>query len=236
MHKTYVFLLAVVTVLVCGHVRAAGQTEIKIIRPSHGVAVPPRVLHNFSVADAEAFTVLPNRDSLLVYDTVRDKDDSADFMDSHPHIAVTSPSGSVAFDIDAVSLAPAGPIKFDGMAVVPVSGHAPLLAFAFTLGVDGAGTFFVFVGHESQTYKVLAKLTGAQAQLRFHAGLPGRFEFWTADGQFSHSPDQQCVWCSKYYKRKMYVWRDAKLVLVGELKTRQQYRPERFDEARFMVK
>jgi len=229
--------LAIVALLwVCIGLSTAAQAEIKIFQPSHDVVVPLAMLQKLSAADTEAFVVLPNRDAILVYDTVRDKPDTADFMDNHTHVAVFSSSGAVTLDIDALTLAPSGPVRFDGIAVVPVPGGAPLLACAFTLGVDGSGTFFVFVGQESGTYKVLATLRGAQAQLRFNPKSPERFEFWTADGQFSRDPDKQCVWCSKHYKTKLYAWRDQKLTRLSESKSSQGYDPETFDDTRFMVK
>ncbi len=229
--------LAIVALLWgCIGISAAAQTEIKIVRPSQDVDVPSGILQKLSAADTEAFLVLSNRDAILVYDTVRDKPDTADFMDNHPHVAVFSQSGAVAVDIDALALAPSGPIRFDGMAIMPVSDGTPLLACAFTLGVDGAGTFFVFVGQESGTYKVLATLQGAQAQLRLNAKSPERFEFWTADGQFSRNPDKQCVWCPKHYKTKLYAWRNQKLTRLSESKSSRGYDPETFDDRRFMVK
>lgn len=234
--RTRATLVIVALLWGCIGISAAAQTEIKIVRPSHDVAVPSGVLQKLSAADTKAFVVLPNRDTILVYDTVRDKPDTADFMDNHPHVAVFSSSGAVDLDIDALALAPSGPVRFDGIAVMPVSGGAPLLACAFTLGVDGSGTFFVFVGQESGTYKVLATLRGAQAQLRFNAKSPERFEFWTADGQFSRDPDKQCVWCSKYYRTKTYEWRNGKLVLLAASKSSRGYEPETFDDARFVVK
>lgn len=217
--RTRATLVIVALLWGCVGISVAAQAEIKIVRPSQDVAVPPGMLQKMSAANTEAFVVLPNRDAILVYDTVRDKPDTADFMDNQPHVAVLSPSGAIAVDIDALALAPSGPIRFDGMAIMPVSDGAPLLACAFTLGVDGAGTFFVFVGQESGTYKVLGTLKGAQAQLRFNAKSPERFEFWTADGQFSRDPDKQCVWCSKHYKTKLYTWRNQKLTRLSESKS-----------------
>ena len=233
--RATVVVLALLSGCIC--INAAAQEEIKIIRPSHDVAVPSGMLQKLSVADTEAFIVFPNRGAILVYDTVRDKPDTADFMDNHPHVAVFSPSGAVAIDVDSVALAPFGPVRFDGMAVMPVSDGAPLSACAFTLGVDGAGTFFVFVGQESRTYKVLATLHGAQAQLRFNAKSPKRLEFWTADGSvFPNDPGKNCVWCPKYYRTKTYEWRNGKLVLLAASKSSRGYEPKTFDDARFLVK
>jgi hypothetical protein len=229
-----VFLLALT--LGCTCVRVVAQTAIKIVHPAHDVRVPSSLIHTLPAADTRALITLPDRAAVLVYDTLRNKPDSAEFMDNHPHVAVFSPTGVLALDLDALRLAPVGPVRFDSMAAVSVLGRGVLFVCAFTLGVDGAGTFFVFIGQESETYRVLGTLSGVQAQIRLSAKLPDRLEFWTADGQASKDPDQQCVWCSKYYKSKRYEWRNRRLVLLAQSRSTHGYDPERFDSHRFLLK
>jgi hypothetical protein len=228
-----VFLLALA--LGCTCVRVAAQTDIKIVQPSHDVPFPSGLIHNLPAADTKALITLPDRAIVLVYDTIRDKPDTADYMDNHSHVAVLSPNGVTLLDIDALRLAAIGPVRFDSMAVMTLHGR-PLVVCAFNLGGDGAGTFFVFIGQEFEKYKVLATLTGAQAQIRFDQKSPNRFAFWTADAQASQDPDEQCVWCSKYYKTKTYEWRNGELVLLTQTRSTRGYDPEMFDRERFRVK
>jgi hypothetical protein len=58
---------------------------------------------------------------------------------------------------------------------MPFTKDAPIIGFAFALGGDGAGTFFVFVGAMPDGYKVIATIEGAQAQVRFGNRSPGHF-------------------------------------------------------------
>ena len=153
-------------------------------------------------------------------------------MDNNPHIAIFR-EGAVLLNID--SGAPAGPIRFHGMATIPASRDDSVLAFAFQLGVDGAGTHFVFVGHKPEGYGVVATLDGAQAQIRFRTNLPGTFELWTADGWVSRDLEGKCVWCPKYYKSKKYVWDNGKLRHLSTLRGRRGYQPETFDDSPFVM-
>jgi hypothetical protein len=213
-----------------GNVKAADT----IVAPSLDLVVPDAVRAKLSgAADFEAFLSLPNQDRVVVYDTVRDKPDTADFMDNHPHVAILR-GGDIVMDLDLVSLAPLGPVQFHGMAVWHVSRDTVLTVFAFRLAADGSGTLFLFVGEKSGEYKVVGTLVGAQAQVRFKDNFSGDFEFWTADGQFSTKLDEQCVWCAKYYKRIAYVWRDGQLRQLLTFRDRQSYQPETFDRAPFV--
>jgi len=233
--RTSAPLIALALVFLCLCVRAAAQSQIRIIRPSHDVVVPDAILQKFSTADIQVLAALPSGKA-LIYDTVPNRDNADDLMDSHPHIALLSRTGAIVLDVDVISLAPTGHVGFDGMAVLPISSNAPLLVCAFTLGVDGSGTFFVFVGQDSGNYKVVGSLTGAQAQIRFSEKSPHRFELWTADAQSNRNPDQQCVRCPKYYRTRVYEWQNGKLALISEAKSNRGYDPETFDNTRFLVK
>jgi hypothetical protein len=168
----------------------------------------------------------------VVYDTVRDKADTADFMDNQPHIVFIR-AGEVIFDTG--STANSGPVRFHGMATIPESSTSVVIGFAFTLGVNGAETIFVFVGQEGQNYKVIGTLKGAQAQLRFSYNQPGHFEIWTADGQYNHDPEKQCVWCPKYYKITSYSLQAGSLQQLRVLRSSRAYQPDTFYASPFVV-
>jgi hypothetical protein len=200
------------------------------------VAIPDLVRKQLSrAADITAFLVLPNGDKVVAYDTVSDQSNTADFMDNHPHVAIFR-GDNLSLDVDSVSLATTGPIRFDGMASLPTTHGIPVLAVAFALGGDGAATFFVFIGPQHKKYRVLTTLQGEQAQLRFSKGSPKRLELWTANGYFSRDPDKQCIWCPKYYNRSTYAWRDGKLVRISTRRTTRGYQPETFDNDRFIIR
>jgi hypothetical protein len=223
-------LIFVVTTIT---LRAQPNHDGQIVQPSHDVSVPAEVREKLSeAADIRAFLALSNHDCVVVYDTVRDKPNTANFMDNNPRIALFR-GDAVLLDID--SGAAGGPIRFHGMATIPVSHEVSVLAFAFQLGVDGAGTFFVFVGQKPQGYSVVAALKGSQAQLRFNESSPGKLELWTADGQVSHDPYRQCVWCPKYYKRTAYAWKNGQLRPLKTIRTQQGYQPDTFDELPFVM-
>ena len=170
----------------------------KVVAPSNDVPVPSSVRGRLSqVADVRAFAPLPNGDDVVVFDTIRDMPDNADFMDNHPHLALVH-AGSPLFDLDAIDIAPSGPVRFHGLLISPQPSNPVIVVAAFTLGVNSAKTFFVFIAHNSRGYKVAATLSAAQAQLRFNDDLRGRFELWAADGQSASDVAHQCVWCPKY--------------------------------------
>ncbi len=203
----------------------------KIVQPAHDVFVPTAIREKLAeAADIRVFQTLSKRDSVVVYDTVRDKEGTTGFMDNVPHIALFR-GDALLLNID--SGAPGGPVRFHAAAVVPVSHRTSLLAFAFQLGVDGAGTYFVFIDQKADGYGVVAKLEGAQAQVRFFSNSLGRFELWTADGQVNREPDRQCVWCPKYYRTTTYIWKNGAMRRLETIKSRRGYDPETFDDSPF---
>jgi len=169
---------------------AHSQSVRDIVKPAHDVVVPSAIRASLSqAADVEAFTRLPNRDAVVVYDTVRWYDsETTAFMDNRPHVAILS-DGTVKLDLDALSLAPAGPAIFRGLAILQGHERNAVAAFAFSWAGDNSGTLFVFVGRGPSEYKVTETLYGLQAQLRF--GPKTELELWSAKG---HEP---CVWCPK---------------------------------------
>lgn len=226
-------LMVTVCFMVALTLRAQSNFHTEIIQASHDVAIPPELRKKLSnAADIEAFLRLPNQDAVVVYDTVRDNPDTADFMDNDPHFAIFR-DGATLLNTD--SGAPVGPVRFHGMAAIPISGEESALAFAFQLGGDGAGTFFVFVGQKPGGYGVVATLEGVQAQLRFSEGSPGTFVLWTADGWVGHGLDATCVWCPKYYKLKKYAWENGKLQHLSTVRSRQGFKPETFDNFPFLI-
>lgn len=193
------------------------------------VSVPSAIKNKFAAAvQVEVFVRLEDSDELVVYDTVLDKPDTADFMDNHPHIAVMR-QGKILFDADMVSLAPAGPMSFLAMAVPTNAPSDAIAVFAFSLGVNGAGTFFVFLGQPHDSYKITATLTGTQAQLRF---ANGRYEFWSADGA---STAESCTWCPKYFRKTTFTWRNGILRQVATNRTKQGYEPDVFSDRPFVL-
>jgi hypothetical protein len=232
--KRFLVPLATVAFGIAAFFQSNSIEATTIIRPSHDMVIPIALRQKLpAAADIEAFLSLPSQDSIVVYDTVHDNPNTADFMDNHPHVAIFR-SGEIVLDLDSVRLAPFGPVSFHGMALLPASHDAVVAAFAFTLAVDQSGTFFVFTGEKSGGYKVIGTLSGTQAQVRFRDSLSGRFEFWTADGEFDRDPDKQCVWCRKYYKRTTYAWQNGQLQQLLISKGRQAYDPEAFQETPFM--
>ncbi len=232
--KRFLVVLAMLASAIGAFPESNSSDRTTIIQPSHDVVIPAaRRQELVAAADIEAFQSLPNQDDVVVYDTIHDNPNTIDFMDNHPHVAIFR-NGNVVLDLDSITLAPFGPVGFHGMAISRVS-HDPIVAaFAFTLAVDQSGTFFVFVGEKSGGYKVIATLRGAQAQVRFRDSLSGRFEFWTADGQFDRDPEKQCVWCPKYYTRTIYAWQNGQLRQVLRSKEKQAYDPETFQDTPFM--
>jgi|GEM_PF-3974637 len=227
-------LLPIVFVAFAANAQAREADATAILTPSTGLQVPSPVLHQLNgVKEVESYVTLPNRDQLVVYDTVRDDHESADFMDNHPHIAVIRDT-KVLLNVDAVAIAPAGPVRFAGMALLPVSQNMPLMAFAFRLAVDQAGTFFVFIDSTTKSYRIAATLQGAQAQLRFKADSPGRFEFWRGGRPSSRSPDDHCVWCPVFYSTISYKWMGGKLARLGTVKSKHGYDPDLFFESPFL--
>jgi hypothetical protein len=224
-----------ILILVCCIVANAQPTAsnvCKVLQPSNDVPIPSAIRDRLPrAADIRVFLVLQNGDTAVVYDTVRDKDD-ADFMDNQPRIAFVR-KGAVVFDTD--STASSGPVRFHGMATMPDSSGNVAAAFAFTLGVDGAETFFVFIGQEGRNYKVTGTLKGAQSQLRFGNHQLGQLEFWTANGQVSKNPDEQCVWCRQYYKVTTYLLRPEGIQRLRTSESKQSYSPETFSETPFKV-
>jgi hypothetical protein len=151
-------------------------------------------------------------------------------MDNEPRIAFLR-NGALILETD--SMARTGPVRFHGLAVIPVPKNEFVIGFAFTLGVDGAETFFLLMGPEGKKYKEISTLEGAQAQLRFSTGRLGYVELWQANGQASKNPDEQCVWCRQYYKISRYSLSETELKQVGVSKSKQPYSPELFSEAPF---
>lgn len=233
MRRFFVVLTVTICFLAAGTLRAQRDFKARIIQPSHDVPIPSELRTELSnAADIEAFLRLPNHDAVVVYDTVRDKPDTADFMDNDPHFAIFR-GGAALLNTD--SGAPVGPVRFHGMAAIPISDKASVLAFAFHLGGDGAGTFFVFVGQKQGGYAVVATLEAVQAQLRFSQGSPGTFVLWTVDGWVGRGLDATCVWCPKYYKLEKYAWEDGKPRQLSNVRSRQGYQPEIFDDAPFLM-
>jgi len=65
-----------------------------IFTPLHDLQIPTIIRGQLAdAADVEANLNLPNKDVALEYDTVRDKPDTADFMDNDPHIVLVRGSG-----------------------------------------------------------------------------------------------------------------------------------------------
>ena len=232
MRRFLAVLMVTVCFIVAVTLRAQSNFHTRIIQASHDVAIPPELRKKLSnAADIEAFLRLPNHDAVVVYDTVSETD-NANFMDNDPHFAIFR--GGVAL-LNTDSGAPVGPVRFHGMAAIPISDEASVLAFAFQLGGDGAGTFFVFVGQKPGGYGAVATLEGVQAQLRFREGSPGTFVLWTADGWIGRGVDATCVWCPKYYKLKKYAWENGKPQHLSTVRTRQGFKPETFDDSPFLI-
>jgi hypothetical protein len=98
---------AVLAMLACAPAVSAQLNPSKagtIIQPSDDVSVFSTVRDKLAgAADIRVFLVLPNRDCVVVYDTVRDKPDTADFMDNNPHIAIFH-GGDAVLDIESGAL------------------------------------------------------------------------------------------------------------------------------------
>ena len=135
--------------------------------------------------------------------------------------------------VDAASLAPSGPTAFHGMAVLHGLPDTAIAVFAFTLGVDGAANFFIFVAPRSGGYEVTATLTGTQAQVRFASDSRRPFQFWSADASSDPDPDKQCQWCRKYYTTTTFAWNEGRLRQLRSLRSRRGYSPSSFFEAPF---
>lgn len=207
---------------------AWSQSVRELVKPAHDVAVPSTIRARLSqAADVEAFTRLSGQDILIVYDTVRSTPGTTDFMDNRPHIAILC-NGNVKLDLDVLSLAPGGPAIFKGMAILQGWERNAVAVFAFSLAVDGSGTFFVFVGRGPSDYRVTAALHGLQAQLRF--GPKDELELWSAKGQ------DPCVWCLKPYSVTKLEWSDAKLHDVAPATDAGEYHPEKLADEPFVVR
>ncbi|HYB61049.1 MAG TPA: hypothetical protein VEH50_06180 [Methylomirabilota bacterium] len=232
--KRFLIVLAMAVSGTVAYPQSNSSKKATIIQPSHDVVIPATLQKKLAAAaDIEAFQSLPNQDDVVVYDTIHYNPNTIDFLDNHPHVAIFR-NGDIVLDLDSVTLAPFGPVGFHGMAISPVS-HGPVVAaFAFTLAVDQSGTFFVFVGEKSGKYKVIATLSGSQAQVRFTDSLSRRFEFWTAGGPFDSDPDEQCVWCRKFYKKTTYAWQNGQLRQLLTSKEKQAYDPWSFQDTPFM--
>lgn len=229
--KWFLLALAAVAYLIPASSQPHPVQGTAIIAPSHDVTVPAAVRSLFpQAADFEAFQRLANQDSVVVYDTVRHESGTANFMDNHPHVAVLR-NGNVLLNIDSVNLAPFGPVQFHGLAVSSLPDKTSMMAFAFTLAVDGSGTMFVFVRGTAGGYKVVGTLSGPQTQVRFRNNFSARFELWTADGEASRD---ECVWCPKFYRKTLYQWRNGHLRKIGVYGDKRAYRPETFTDAPFM--
>ena len=139
------------------------------------------------------------------------------------------------FDLDAVNVAPSGPVRFHGLVLSPQPNNTVTLIAGFTLGVDSAETFFVFVGHNPKGYETVATLSGGQAQLRFNENLQGHFELWQSDGQAAREPENRCVWCRKHYKVTSYQFDGGKLRKLSTSTSKRAYDPEPFFEKPFVL-
>jgi len=206
-------------------------------RDVHDVVLPITLLAQLEKAKDIRETLALSPDvSAVAYDTIRTSTDNADWMDNHPHVAVFR-AGRLAADLDVTEFAIhlSGPIRFTDMNIVRSRSDNPILIAAFALAVDGSGTFFVFIGQQGNSYKVLATLHGAQAQLRFNHSAPDRVELWTADKSVGHSFEDSCVWCPKYYRKKVYAWRNGRLKLVSNSLDEEAHSPGDFDEHRFII-
>lgn len=200
----------------------------KVIPPSDDVPLPQLIRQTLTdAADVRAFVRLQDGDEVVVYDTVRDT--AADFLDNDPHIAFFR-HGTVVSNFDSDRIAPVHPVRFRGMLVSGEQSDTATAVFAFTLGGDSAGTFFVFIGQKDRSYEVVATLSGAQAQLRFGDSLEGTFHLWAADGQAAHAWDKQCVWCRKYYEVTTYRFEQRQLRQIQKRKSKDSYDPEGFFE------
>ena len=226
---------AIVLCSLAASLPAFAMSAARVVMPSNDVSIPASIREKLAQCeDVRAFTPLPSGDDVVVFDTVRDRPDSPDFMDNHPHLAFFH-AGNVVFDLDAVDVAPVGPVRFHGLVLSPQPDKTVTLIAAFTLGVDSAETFFVFVGQNPKGYETIATLSGGQAQLRFNENLQGHFELWAADGQAAHKTENQCVWCRKYYEMTSYQFDGGKLRKLSTSTSKQAYEPEPFFEKPFAL-
>jgi hypothetical protein len=117
--KAFVAVLTIlILVAVTVTLRAETNDDGRIVQPSHDVSVPAVGREMLSeAADIEAFLTLSNQDCVVVYDAVRDKPGTADFMNNNSHIAFFR-SSSVLLNIG--SGAATGPVRFHGLATIPV--------------------------------------------------------------------------------------------------------------------
>lgn len=204
-------------------------TGVEIVQGFHEDPVPTGLRRKLpAAADLAASLTLPNQDHLVEYDTVRITPENAGSVDNHPHVAILR-RGVVIFDLDL-----SADVAFHGTAVSRTPSGPVAAAIALTLGTDSSGTLFVFIGQNARTYRVLGRLTGAQAQVRFIGDLAGKFELWSADGWVGHSLDATCVWCPKYYKRTVYEWRNGKLRQVSSSRQHGAHDPYSFFEKPFI--
>jgi hypothetical protein len=229
-----VFIVVLFAVGSTAHGQVLGQantTKPGAILEPRTVSVPAALRDKLSsAADIRAFVTLENSDEVIVYDTVHDAPDTADFMDNRPHIAVMR-HGAVLFNTDVVNLESSGPVRFEALAVLPGPEDSAVAAFAFSLGVNGAGKSFVFIGRTPTRYKVTGVLNGEQAQLRFDSH--GRLRFWSADGWVGRGFENECVWCPKYYKESELAWTAGKLHRLNSVRHRESYDPSTFAEEPF---
>jgi hypothetical protein len=232
--KTFL-TFAVLALVSTAYTLPPSTAKARIVAPSNDVNIPPVVKGKLvHLEEVRAYVPLPNGDAVVVYDTVRDKDDTADFMDNEPQLAFVR-NDDVVSQLNVSDAASSGPLRFDGMVVAPATDGAVTTVFAFKVGVDSSGTLFLFVGQNGNRYEIVTSLEGAQAQLRFSNDLSGSFTLWAADGQVNKQWDKQCVWCPKYYTVTKYEFQGRNLRRLETLRSKRGYDPNSFFDVPFKV-
>src|SRR5579863_10138630 len=88
---------------IVANAQSAASDVYKVIEPSDDIVIPSAIRERLpKAADIRAFLVLQNGDAVVVYDTVRGKWGTADFMDNQPRIAFVR-NGAVVFDTDSTA-------------------------------------------------------------------------------------------------------------------------------------
>jgi hypothetical protein len=153
----------------------------------------------------------PQRERVIVYDTVKDDNDP------HPQLAfVIGDKVSTVLDGAEASKARGGFARFQSACEFEAAPHTHAIAIAFTAGYDGAASEFAIIMWRSGQYQTVFTVRGGQSQLVLsHGG----FTLWRSEVNGS------CTWCPSQYATVRYLWRDGTFIKTNSTRRNTWFDP-----------
>ena len=231
---TTTFLLALFALVFTPQPQTNSSAPATVISPSHNIPTFVELPTQLPLAkDFRISAPMPNGDTIIAYDTIRDTPNSTDYLDNHPHIAILR-HGKVIYDLDTLDADDDVP-SIRALAISPLPDNQLLLSVAVTLGADRAASLFIFITEAAGQYKISGTVHGSIAQIRFKTNFSADFELWADMHVYPDENDvnQNCVWCPSEYRRTTYTWRHGQPHAVKSITDKHFYNPGGFFDAPF---